>query len=475
MAVDTSRFEDPGSFYSALLEAFSQEKERSMRSGILRRLADGLDQDERLAPLFVGLLSDHSLSDDESAVVALAVATLPTISEGSAVMALRQALHAPAAAQEVALSIAEKCPHWGEAMVAEMEPYLDLAVQSRLRLRVLKRLAEAKVLTEGYLPALVGILRNDTDPNARKAALELLSYLRTWDENASLALLWTSQNDADASLRTRAVQLQAEAPDLTDEQVASLAGRLASDDLSRVRTEVLQLLQGRLGQVELRAAVVASFAQNPAAFATEELSLLVQLLGPYARRDPVVRDTLVRSVPRVRRVDDRLSLLDAVLSSVRPDDVAGLLVEVFRQERQPEIRQVLFDRLRPLSVVKNPALVSVFCDELADPGSAFRSASAHALAGAVEAHAEVVDAFEDVLRYDDERELVQTCLDAYLKPSVERKFQVLLAVMGTETIDLASRQRCLDSIDRAALPAEQAQQLADLVSSPSGSGLRARP
>ena len=86
----------------------------------MRRLAAGLHQDERLAPLFITLLSRPGLSDDEEATVMGAISSLPGVDEEVAGEALRQARHAPTAVQALALSIAESCPHWGEGLLVEV-------------------------------------------------------------------------------------------------------------------------------------------------------------------------------------------------------------------------------------------------------------------------------------------------------------------------------------------------------------------
>jgi hypothetical protein len=474
MDTDGSRFPSLDALYSALVAALQAERERSIRAAILRRLGDGLHQDERLVPLFVEMLAHGGLADEETAAVTETVSSLASVSEAVAVSALQQAGHAPAGVQALALTIAEACPHWGDAIARELPLYLEPRVERGLRLRVLRRLAEARSLSAAYLPVLTGILRRDPDAETRAAALEELLRLQTWEEAATLQLLWTAANDSDPSLRARAVHLQAEAPELSDEQVADLAGRLAGDDLAQVREEVLGLLRGRLGDAALRQAVATAFVTSPSAFAWPELSLLLELIAPYAGRDPAVRDSLLGSLPRLRPVRHRQLLLEAVLLHVRPGDAVDALVAAFRNEHQPELREALFQQLRPLSVTRYPGLVTAYCTELGDPTSSFRTECATALAGAVATHPEVVAAFEDVLSHDDGAELVRTCLEAYLKPSVSRRFEVLLALMDRESVELRSRQQCLDGIDRAALSAAEAQELDDLLAGPGGAGLRSR-
>ena len=63
-------------------------------------------------------------------------------------------------------------------------------------------------------------------------------------------------HDADPEVRGRAVQLQAQAPDLSDDQAEALAARLDGD--MPMSLQVLALLQGRFGADAVRRAVATS-------------------------------------------------------------------------------------------------------------------------------------------------------------------------------------------------------------------------
>jgi len=472
LGIDTSRFQSPETFHTTLLALLTQEKTRRTRAAILARLAAALHQDDRLVPLFLNTLSQPTLSDEEKATVMRAVAGLPAISTEIAVLALQRARSAPTAVQEMALAAAEACPHWGDALVAELQPYLDIYRDRRLRLRILQRLATARLLTAGFLPVLSEILRKDPDAEARSASLELVRYLKDWDENATLQLLWTAANDADESLRARAVQLQQEAPDLSDGQLEVLAQQLGRDDSAGARIQLLGLLRGRLSRAGLRAIVAAAYAESPSAFDTPELECFLDLLTPYVSRDAALRRTLLDTLPKLRLAAQRQLLLDKLLPLMRSDDMVGTLVTALAGERQPQLRTVLFDRLKPLSVVKHPELVHAYCAELADPGSPFRLHCATALALALDTYPEALAAFEDVLLHDQDRDLARACLEGYLRLPAPRRPSVLLAVIANEALDWASRQACLDHIDRSALSMEEREYLDGLLSSPSGRSLR---
>jgi hypothetical protein len=470
--LDGSRFADLHAFYSALIAVFEREDERATRAVVLRRLAAGLHEDARLPPLFVSLLARPGPSDDEEAAVMGAIASLPVVSAEVAGQALRQARHSPTAVQALALSIAEACPHWDDGLLVDVGYYLEPQVAMGLRLRVLRRLAEARRLTLDYLPVLGAVLQSEPQSSARAAALELLVCLQGWDAQATVLLARVAAHDADPAVRGRAVELQAEAPDLSDEQAEALAARIDGDDIASVRLEVLALLQGRCAIPAVRAALATSFSRAPGAFDEEELTAVLEGLAPYAGRDPGLRDLLLGSAPQLRVAGQRRQLLDAVLAYVRPGDALATLAGIFRTEHLAEIRQVLFERLRPLSVQAHPELVEAFCAEVADPTSAFRLVCASALTVAIDHFAGIVATFEDVLRYDTDRELLRTCVEAYLGAGVARRADVLLGVAGNQLVDLGARQRCVDALRVGGMTAVQAAQLAEIVSSPVGAGLR---
>jgi hypothetical protein len=472
LRVDTSRFENLAGFHTALLEVLSLEKERRTRAVIVERLAEAIHQDERMVPLFLDTLAQPTLNDEEKAAAMAALSRLPAVSSEIATLALQRARTASAALQEAAVAVAERCTHWDDALVTELRPYLGPNVDRRLRVRILRRLAEARLLSADFFPALREILRRDPDPEARSAALELLQHLKDWDENAGLQLLWTAANEADERLRARAVRLLSEAPDLSDQQLEGLAGQLGRDDAAGTRIQILGMLRGRLGQPSLRAIVAGAYAESPSAFDRTELECMFDLLAPYASRDETLRRALLGTLPQLRQAAQRRLLMDKLLPHLRPDDMVESLVAALAREHQPELRGILFDRLKPLSVVKHPELARAYCRELADPGSPFRLQCAVALAGVLDTYPEVTATFEDVLLYDQGRELVRICLDGYLKPALSRRADVLLAVVANETLDPASRQEALNYIEPATLSPEDRERLDHLLASAAGRSLR---
>jgi len=463
VSVDTSRITDLSGFHDSLIAAFRQEKEREARALLLDRLGSALHQDTRLAPFFIEILAGPALSDDELAAATRALAGLPSVPEETAVLVMARAVNAPSPVQERALAIAEGCPRWGEPLARAMIPFLGPGIDPSLRLRILARLEKASPKTPEIVPVLAAMLRTDPDAGIRGMALELLGNLAGQDAGVLPAVLSAATNDADPGIRARAIALEKDLPDLPGEQLEALARLLVSDDAGGVRVQVIGLLKPHLPAPPVRAAMLAAYDNRPAVFADDEFGAFVDALAPFASRDPAVRNTLLESWSRLPRTAQRRKLLDSLLPRLRPAESASWSVTLFLRERNPELRGMLFSGLRGLSVAKNPDLARAFAAELRDPGSAFRLPCARALAGAPDAHPDVIPAIEDVLANDQDRELVRSCLDGYLKPGIARKFAILLAVIGNEALDIASRQACVDQAVKDGLSADGRARLADAV------------
>lgn len=462
--LNTSRFTDTGALFNALLQVFRQEKDRDTRTFLLYRLQESLHQDERLAGFFIELGAEPSLSEQERLAVQEAIASLPSIPEETALAALLKNTHAPTILQQQALDLAERCTVWSDKMVAALQPYLDVKNDRAVRFRVLSKLADARLLNSGYAPLLTGVLRTDNDVYARAIALDALSRIKPWDETILIQLYWTATNDGDEQVRQAALRLQQEAPELSDEQMVKLAGLLASEHTAGVRLTLLELLKPVMRLPEIRQAAAAAFAGNPGVFDDTEFNTLTSLLAPYAGRDEQIGQLLLNSTRQLPNTAQRQKVLGLVLGKVKIETVLDTVVQLFSKERNEVLRETLFNQIKALSVTRHPQLVDVFCTELEEPGSPFRMTCAGILANASETYPRIVQALEDVLQYDNDRELVRLCLDGYLLPGVEKKFSVLLAVVKNELLDTLSRQKALDAILKLSLHTDEQEALATALS-----------
>lgn len=462
--LNTSRFADTAPLFNALLGVFKQEKDRDIRTALLYRLQEGIHQDPRLAAFFIELSAEESLSEPERIAVQDAIASLPSISEETALAALLKNVNAPTLMQLQALELAEQCPSWSDKMVAGLQPYLQVKNDRAIRFRILSKLAGAKLLDPGYATMIISVLKTDNDADARGQALAALSRIKPWTEEIVLQLFWSATQDGDATIRQQALQLQQELPELNNEQLIKMAALLSSDRSAGVRTTVLNLLKPVLRIAEIRAAVATAFAANPGVFDNSEFNLLADMLAPYAGRDEQISTLLMQSIKDLPNTDQRKKVLQLILGKVNIEKVLEPVLQLFERERNEELRLTLFNQVKALSVARHPQLVTVFCNELVEPGSPFRLICAGILANAAELYPEIAPALEDVLQYDNDRDLVRLSLDGYLRPGVEKKFDILLAVVKNEMIDTASRQKAMDAILKLPLDGPQQEMLSDALS-----------
>ncbi|MBC9934956.1 HEAT repeat domain-containing protein [Chitinophaga qingshengii] len=463
-ALNTSRFADTAPLFQALLDVYKQEKDRDTRTALLYRLQDSIHQDPRLAVFFVELSGQETLSEQERIAVQDTLSSLPAISEEVALSALLKNVNAPTILQLQAVEIAEKCPSWSAQMVAGLQPYLDVKNDRGIRFRILQRLAAARLLEAAYADVLIPVLRTDNDVDARHEALTALSRIKPWNEAILLQLLWSASHDGDASIRSQALQLQGEQPERTNEQLISMAGLLATDRSEGVRLTLLQQLKPMMRIAEIRNSVATAFAGNPGVFNDEEFNQLTDMLAPYAGRDEQISQLLLQSIKDLPSTAQRQKVLQLLIGKISLEKMLDPVVQLFTREHNETLREVLFNQIKALSVSRHPQLVDVFCAELTEPGSPFRVTCAGILANAAELYPQIPPALEDVLLYDNDRELVRLALDGYLRPGVEKKFDILINVVKNELADTGSRQKALDAVLKLSLDEQQQETLANALS-----------
>lgn len=462
--LNTSRFPDTTALFAVLLDFFKQEKDREIRTVLLYRLQESIHQDPRLAGFFIELGGTENLSEPERLAVQEAIASLPAISPAIALDALLKNVNAPTLLQQQALELAERCPVWDATMVAGLQPYLHVKNDREIRFRILSRLADARLLDVSYAAAILPVLQTDNDVYAREKALVALSRIKPWTEEMILQLFWSATQDGEASIRSAALKLQNELPELNDEQLIKLAGLLSSDRSAGVRVTLLQLLKPVMRIPEIRQEIAKAFSANPGVYDDPEFNLLTDMLAPYAGRDEQISSLLMQSIKDLPNTVQRRKVLQLVLGKVNIEKVLAPVLQLFQRERNEELRDILFNQVKALSVARHPELVAAFCDELIEPASPFRVTCAGILANAAELYPQIVPALEEVMLYDNDRELVRLSLDGYLRPAVEKKFDVLLAVVKNEMIDTLSRQKALDAMIKLSLNEQQQEMLADALS-----------
>lgn len=173
-SLNTSRFPEPRVLFDALLQFFRQEKERDTRVALLFRLQDSIHQDQQLVDFFIELSATPNLSEPEMVAIQDTLANLPLITEDMAAVALDKHRHSPTLLQSQALTLAEKCTRWGDKLFAAAQPYLDIKNDPDIRVRVMRRLADNKQMSDAQLITLAAALSSTGTNGIRYDLLELI-------------------------------------------------------------------------------------------------------------------------------------------------------------------------------------------------------------------------------------------------------------------------------------------------------------
>jgi hypothetical protein len=205
----------------------------------------------------------------------------------------------------------------------------------------------------------------------------------------------------------------------------------------------------------VRHALAANF--NTASIAQadkQEFEAICDLLLPYVTRDTAIRSAFLDVAGKEPQLSLRSALLGKLLPLLDIRENLAWICERFSRERNPDIRTVLFERIKALSVASSAPLATAFRAELLDPASPFRVQSAAALSSLVAKDDATREAFEDVLRHDRDRELIRVCINGYLDGDAAVELDVLMGVAEDEAFDLRSRKRALAKLQDMALDDE---------------------
>ena len=312
-SLNTSRFPDTTVLFNALLDVYKQEQDREVRNSLLQRLQESIHQDARLAGFFIELSAQDSLSETERITVQETLNSLPVISPETALAVLAKNHNAPNILQLQAVQLAEKCPAWGPELVSALQPYLNVKTDRSIRFRILNKLAGARLLDASYSPLLIAVLLTDNDEETRSAAMEAITRIKPWNEDIITQLYHTAANDASANIRSKALQLQQEMPELSNEQLQAMATRLSADSSEGVRSTLLELLKPVMRLPQIRTEVAAAFAANPGVFSNEEFEQLTGMLAPYAGRDEAISGQLLQSLKSLPNTNQRKKLLELLI------------------------------------------------------------------------------------------------------------------------------------------------------------------
>lgn len=460
MSLEDSRFQNAAAVYGKLIEVLKFEKDRVFRSSLLQRLIQGLPLNPAIAPMMIRIVMDPGVPEEERTQVMQALSKLPMISDDVAIIALDMAHHAGQSAQIWSVEMAVGVVNWSDRLIAKLTPFLEPQIPAPVRQKVWALLSEARRIGPSLTPLLVTVLHQEPDSQIRAQALEILAKVRNDDGAVFAQLVFTAHNDSDSTLRGRATALLQEHPEATENQVRAIAARLFEEPSAEGRQRLLETIQPWIRDSQVRTTIARAFADTRLSDLNDsEFSLMVNLLFPYVTREVSIRDSLLKAAEIERTVARRRQLIDRLIQTLKVDEVLEWVAARFRQERDPSLREVLFQKLSALSIAKHPALVQVFAEELTEPSSPFRIRCAAVLGPVLETEIAATLAFENVMSHDQDRELLRTVTEAYVRPSVQQKFRPLFEVIRNEALDLSTRRLALQRITEMNLPENELEEL----------------
>lgn len=446
LSINTSRLLKPSSFYKSLIEVLQTEKEEEVRIDILDKFADSIDQDKRIIPIMLELLSGESLKDSELETVLSAISVMPVIPPKTVAIVLQKAAKSTTDIQYLALDIAEGCPYWNNDIKQALEPYLVPTADKNIRTQIIKKLQETKELDESFIPLLLNIATTDQSEDIRLETLHSLSKFKPLRSDIIIQFVASSMNDSSNLIRQEAIALQNNISRLDTKIVLKMLAHLKLEAKSAVRVALLGLVSNYLKNSEVREAILEAYTSHLEAIELEELSTYLNLLGPYMSRNEKIINIFLKDVTEISKIDNRKKIIQTLFKYCRIDDIINEIATVFEEETDDEFREELFSKFKQLSLAKYPKLVSIFCQELQEPSSSFRLECATALEPNILQFDEIPLAFEEILLYDQDKELIRLCLDGYLKAGIKQKFEPLIKVVENEFFDISSRQKVLDNL-----------------------------
>lgn len=447
MSLEENRFSDIHAVYGKLIAALKNEKDKALRSDILQKISKGLQIEPKISALLVDLLGDNSTDENEKSKIMMALATMTVISEALVIQALEKSEKASGNMQMWALQLTSGLSKWSNKVTEALIPYLDPRMSKEVREFVWSLLSDARRLNENLLPLITNILRNETSDDLRAQAMQLLSKVNNGNAAAYMQLIWTSLNDRNETLRARATEMLRQNPQMNLDQVKLLAQRLFEEPSSVGRKSILNVIRSFVRETEVRSTLANAFsAADLSAVDGEEFEQMMDILYPYVSREANIKGALVKMAESAPQAQRRTLLVEKLIQTLKLDTILPWVAERFLKENDPALREVLFNKLFALSVNKHPLLVQIFSAELKEPSSPFRLRCATVLAPVIDRFPEVSEAFEDVMMHDQDRELLRTVTEAYVKSPIVQKAKVLIEVVRNESLELSTRRAALEKL-----------------------------
>lgn len=462
MSLEENRFSDVQAVYGKLISVLKNEKDRALRSEIIQKLSKGLQLEPKISALMVEILGDNSTDENEKSAIMKALATMTVISEALVVSALEKSQKASSSMQMWALQLTSGLATWSNKVTEALTPYLDPKMSKEVREEVWRLLSDARRLNESLLPLITNVLKNETNDDLRAQAMGWLNKVNNGSASAYMQLIWTSLYDRSDALRARATEMLRQSPQMNMEQVQLLAKRLFEEPSAVGRKSILNVVRSYVRDSEVRESLAQAFsAADLSAVDSDEFEQMMDMLYPYVTREAKIKEAMCKMAESAPQVQRRTQLIEKLIQTLKLDSILPWIAERFLKENDPKLREVLFEKLFALSISKHTLLIKIFSAELREPSSPFRLRCASVLAPVMEQHSDVIAAFEDVMLHDQDRELLRTVTEAYVKPSAGQKANVLIEVVRNEALEISTRRLALEKLSQTAMTDDEQKMLTE--------------
>lgn len=238
---------------------------------------------------------------------------------------------------------------------------------------------------------------------------------------------------------------------------------LQNESNDSVRYSILECLSPQIKITKIRNEVLSYF-NNMQNFGQYEFEKVIDLLQPYISREDKLRKLIYEKYAKLSVVDQKSYLLESLISDIRIGTILNDLINIFQTETDNSIRSIIFNKLKTLSVIKHLELLDIFSQEIKDPGSPYRLESLNAISCVIETSNIAKEVIEDVLRFDNDRELIRIALKTYLASGNDQNVEVLISVVDNELLDIKTRNRAVAQLETMELNPEQNKQLQNSLS-----------
>lgn len=444
------RFPDLSSFLGKLVAMLAIEKERTFRIELINRLISGMTHDPTVLPVLIDAAVQPLLNDDEAELLVEGLSKMPSLPIEALELLTEQNVNATFTVKSRILRLLKIVPLVTNRMTQALIAWLGSAVDVDSRTKVLRVLLQARKLDNKLNSILIDSLKNESSVEFRLLCLDILNKTQPWDAPTYAQVIATSGVDSSADVRMRAQALLNDQPEINSESRTALAERYFTEANPKVRAVLWERLKLFFRDEAFRNYIIQRVTETSLnALEENDFSDVVDTLFPYFRRSKEVKNSLMELAATSAQAGRRESVINKILPLIDFDSDLDWVAARFRKEPSASVKNKLFARIEPLSVIRFPVLVDVYVDEMLDPSSEFRLKCTAVLAPATESYIEkIVPALEEIILYDTQSELLRSALKGYFLPNVNQRFDVLLSVVKNDSLELSFRRQAVEKIQK---------------------------